>query len=186
MVLKIAFNFITDYIFVPTTRSSGIVADLVGRLNLTYEIQTNVTFATTRDGPVQADTSLLKIVLEQREGAGRRIRLRRELDTLIAAGDPGADINVFFVPWAGTEQKRPLEILLADGNLVCPDGLSDDFVLKAVPHMIGRARGCSVDFNDRHRNYLMHTSRADELNPLPDRADFIPKIPRDCANLMNP
>jgi hypothetical protein len=33
---------------------------------------------------------------------------------LVSAGDPGAEINVFFMPWEGTEDRRPSRMLVKD------------------------------------------------------------------------
>jgi hypothetical protein len=98
---------------------------------------------------------------------------------LVSGGDSGAEINLFFMPWEGTEERRPSRMLMKDGDIVCQDGMSDDDVRVALPHVIGSLLGCPVDFDTRHRDFMMFDSHAEGV----DGGSFIPK---DCVNIMNP
>jgi hypothetical protein len=73
----------------------------------------------------------------------------------------------------------PSEMLVYGGDIVCADGTSDDDLRVAFPHVIGSFLGCPLDYNDRHRDYMMFESHAKGV----DGGSFIPK---DCVNTMNP
>src|SRR5262249_2863883 len=120
---------------------------------------------------------------------GNRHKSAAEWDKLVSKGDPNAAINVFFMPWEGTDERRPSsslgryqeypsKILERDGNFICDDGMTDEEVKIVLPHMIGRFLGCAPTFSDREQNQLMHIDRAEGRG----NGAFIPK---DCANTMN-
>ena len=81
--------------------------------------------------------------------------------------------------WEGTEDRRPSRMLVKDGDIVCQDGMSDDDVRVALPHVIGSILGCPVDFDSRHRDFMMFDSHAEG----PDGGSFLPK---SCVNILNP
>jgi hypothetical protein len=176
MVHTIAFHLVTDGLINTTTRTANSVTILHNVLNNIYERRANLNFNMTRVVSVDVNTYLLNIVIEQERGGKRA---HREWDKLVAVGDPNAEINVFFMPWEGTEDRRPSQMLVSGGDFVCEDGMSDEKLKVALPHVIGSYLGCPVDYNDRHKDYMMFESHAEGLNG----GSFIPK---NCVNTMNP
>jgi hypothetical protein len=172
----IAFHLVTDNLVNKTTRVPQSVTILHNILNDIYGKRANLNFTMTGTNSIDVSTSLLSIVIEQ-EIRGRREH--REWDKLVSAGDSGAEINVFFMPWEGTEDRRPSRMLVKDGDIVCQDGMSDDDVRVALPHVIGSILGCPVDFDGRHRDFMMFDSHAEGT----DGGSFLPK---SCVNILNP
>ncbi len=185
ILVPISFQFVKDSLFTKTARPSSIADELLDTLNDIYIEQANIRFKKMRamvDVPV--DTTLLNIVTDQKNQPGRQ---PPSWDKLIAAADPGADVNVFFMPWSGTAAKRPAQILTGwDGSrplYICEDSMPTEGVKVALPHCVGIFLGCSATFSDRQIRFLMFSGRADGLVEL---AGMRPFIPKDCANTMNP
>jgi hypothetical protein len=183
---NIAFQFVTDNIIEKTTRPTSIADELVSILNDIYGSQANITFTKTREVFVDVKTSLLLIVdLDKPNDDGSLRHYHREWDKLVPAGDPGANINVFFMPWDGPDDKRPSQMLGSSVDFVCPDGMLDDEVKIALPHMIGHFfLGCPVTFDSKKSHHLMFWRRAEGFNPHPTDV-FSSFIPKECANAMN-
>src|SRR5215470_15871294 len=130
----VGFQFVTDDLMDSTTRSTNIAVELQRLLNEIYEDQTNISFSRTRIVPVQAETSLLNIVSEQERGD--RHKRPSEWDKLVCKGDPNATINIFFMSWEGTDERRPSslgryqeypsKILAKNGDFICDDGMTDE------------------------------------------------------------
>ena len=186
---SIRYRFVTDHSGTTTTRNPGILGDLDYVLKQIYRSQANVTFP-SRDESVQVDASLRTIVKE-REGHDNPRHSKSGWNKLWDAVDTPDEINVFFMPWDGSPAQRPTEALGPDeapkgtkpGNfIIIDDGMPDQSVMFALPHMIGRALGCKDTSSDRQRHHLMHISRA-AGNPTARHLGF---IPRDCANVLNP
>jgi hypothetical protein len=182
MTVTIAFQFVTDDLAVTTTRTPADVSPdlLVRTLNFFYPDQTNIRFSKAREGPVQVDTTLLRIRGEQKDL--ENLRYGPEWVKLTNARESGADINVFFMPWSGTAAKAPLVMFGMDGNCVCPDGIPLHNVSLALAHMIGRLLGASVTWSGGHSHHLMHWSFEKEDAILAVDNAF---ISRDAANAMN-
>jgi hypothetical protein len=177
IVHTISFHLVTDNLINKTTRSSTGVTILHDVLNDIYEKRANVRFNLTRSDSIEAGSNLMSIVIEQERQS--RHAPRREWEKLVAGGDPDAEINVFFVPWEGSAGRRPTQMLVYGGDIVCADGMSDDDLRVAFPHVIGNFLGCPVDYSDKHKDYLMYESHAEGT----DGGSFIPK---DCVNMINP
>jgi hypothetical protein len=206
--VAIAFQYVTDDLLDETTRTRApqFLDDLLNALNATFPKQANVTFTKARAAPVQVKTSLFKIVSEQPDVAD--LRDRGELSKLALAGDPDAEINVFFMPWPWTKKQRASQTVGKDGKplspdqldrrqlvdkrpsqmigtaraCICEDEMSDGQVMTALHHMVGRCLGCPVTYSEKKKHYLMHSSRA-EGNPGGSmNGGFIPK---DCSDTMN-
>jgi hypothetical protein len=177
IVHTIAFHLVTDSLVIKSTRSSTSLTILHNVLNDIFWKRANVRFNLTRSDSIEASTNLMNIVIEQERHSSHAPR--REWDKLVAGGDPDAEINVFFMPWEASVAKRPTEMLVYDGDIVCADSMSDDDLRVAFPHVIGSFLGCPVDYNDRHKDYLMYESHAEAT----DGGSFMPK---DCINMINP
>jgi hypothetical protein len=137
-------------------------------------------FRRTREAAVRVETSLLTLRREQKDLDN--IRPSGGWLKLIEAGDPGADINVFFMPWSGTAANAPSRMFGVDGNCVCPDDIPLSTVSLALAHMVGYLLGCNVIHDDRRRHHLMHWSGDKDDTILSIDNVF---ISRDCANTMN-
>jgi hypothetical protein len=183
--LSIAFHFVTDDLFTATNRPATIADELLLILNDIFGNQANVTFTTTRKGAAQVSTNLLLIVTADQPNEDGILKHHREWDKLLVARDPTADINVFFMPWGGSKDRRPTRILGLSGDFVCPDEMLDDEVKVALQHEIGRFLGCDVTYDEKRSQHLMFWRRAEGINPDPGNG-FASFISKDCANTMNP
>src|SRR5262249_47348188 len=92
---RIAIHYVTDNLGNKTTRGPAFGIELAGELDSIYRQQTSVQFDPTINLNVDARGSLLGIVHEARDGRSRRPD--SEARRLIAAGDPGALVNIFFM-----------------------------------------------------------------------------------------
>jgi hypothetical protein len=193
--LTIALNYVKDDSLNETARnrSPQFLDDLVNALDVIFHKQANVTF--TRTGPrlVEVRTTLFRIVREQPDVED--LRDKGEFTRLVLVGDPGADVNVFFMAWPWPKGKlpdkhpdqRPTQMFGAARTCICEDAMSDDQVKIALPHLIGRLYGCQVTHNDRQKNHLMFHSYAEGQNPIP--GPYFPNdifVPKDCSNRVNP
>ena len=195
---KIAYHFVDKTTYNPTLISN----EMHTNLNELYGSQTHVTFENIRAAPLMISPTLFSIVGELKRGG--RNNPHREWANLIDWGDPGADINVFFMPWDGRDDERPTEMLaLPDWdklkiNIVCPDGMLLAEIERGLAHEIGRFMGCDVTHNEKQKNHLMFRSSFDkgDLSKFVQSGDHLTFasrdlsrsrfISKDCANIMNP
>jgi hypothetical protein len=204
--LSLAFHYVKDDSLDETTRSltPAYLDDLLLRLNWIYQPQANITFTKAGAGPVEVKTTLFRIVREQPDLDD--VRDKGEVHRLTLAGDAGADINVFFMPWPWTKvrrtvqfveklavgklqgwsaDRRPTQMFGTDRTCICEDSMSNEQLRVALPHMIGRLLRCPVIYNDEQSKHLMFAGRATGepvLSPDWNRGF----IPRDCSDRMNP
>jgi hypothetical protein len=183
LALKIAFQFVTDGLANPTTRDHTIAGQLVSELNNFFKPRADITFTMARAADVITRAMLSDILREQKPGDF--FRPTKSWNQLIAEGDRGASVNVFFMKFtklrSGDEDR--FEALGTDGDCVFSDIMPNENVSVALPHMIGRFLGCGVVTGKDQEHLLMHESRARGVAPITAAEDV---VPRDCANTMNP
>ncbi len=116
MPLKIALQYVTDDLFVPTQRlkTATFAGGIDTELNGVYTPQTNINFTLTREVSKNVDTNLPAIRREQVDL--ENIRPTRAWLKLLEARDPTADINVLFMPWSGSKVKEPFRMFGIDRN----------------------------------------------------------------------
>jgi hypothetical protein len=173
--LKIAFQFVNDV----STKAALLVPDLLKALNDTFLGQANIEFAAARVGPIHFTYSLNPILKEQ--GYAANIRATGKWLELVAEGDLGADINVFFLPWDVPAPKRSSQMFVLERDCVCDEGMTVDKLKVALPHTVGYMLGCRPTYNDGQKHHLMYWSRAEGV-----ATGSIGFIPKDCVNAMNP
>ncbi|MCI0460694.1 MAG: hypothetical protein L0Z62_27400 [Gemmataceae bacterium] len=190
--VPIAFHYVKDELLDKTTRTDSpqFRDGLLRRLNSIYQPQTNITFTMTGAVPLEVKTTLFKIVSEQPDVED--LRDKGEFHKLALEGDPGAEINVFFMPWPWPKGKlpgkhpdrRPTQMIGTAWACICEDGMSDAQLTVALPHMIGRLYGLPVTHDEKQSHHLMFSGRA-EGDPFFDRNWNRGFIPRDLSNRLN-
>lgn len=184
MRLKIAFHFVEDSIATQTNRAANVPGKVIAELDRVYREQANLTFSSAGEAQVSVGTSLRQLIHETTDDGVTNSH--PEWDKLLRKANQGAEINVFFMPRGGAPSGRPAKIigLARFGYFVCEDGMSDEEVLIALPHMVGLYRNCPVTWDDAQSDHLMFWRRAEGFapQPFPGHRSF---IPRRCANIMN-
>lgn len=183
--VKIAFNWL-DGTLDTSARPQSWTA-YMNELDSIFLVQANVQFIPTRTNKISVSTTLDIIMAERKQSVGRRVPAHREEDLLTRAGDPQA-FNVYFMPWTGMEEKRPTGFLDVSDGWILPDSMTEDEVIIALPHLLGRLLGCSVTDRDADVGHLMHASRAEGRNLSPTPTVFVPSrsfIPKSCSNILN-
>jgi hypothetical protein len=176
--LKIAFRFATGELSGMATSAN----ELVAALNRTFVDQAKIRFEAAPALPIHHTRSLGRVLEEQRYPAAEKIRPTGKWLKLVSEGDPGANFNVFFLPWDDVPQSsRPSQMIVLERDIVCDEAMPPDKLKIALPHMIGYMLGCQPTSNDKRKDHLMHSSRA--KGDATSRIGFIPK---DCVNTMNP
>jgi hypothetical protein len=174
----VSFQFVTD--IGETTRTTDATDKLVRALNDVFAPQANLLFTKGRVASVRTHVTMQQILKEQDIDF---IRPSRSWGTLTGEGDPAADVNVYFMQFLGRDEQAPDQVFGTDGDVVCPDGLTLDRLLIALPHMVGRSLGCPITDSDKLRHHLMFRSRATGNLDAAGGCGFIPK---ECADIINP
>lgn len=195
--LSIAFNYVKDDSLDETARdrSSQFLDELVNALDIIFKNQANLTF--TRKGPrsVEVGTTLFKIVRDRQQLSIEDLRVQGEFRKLVQAGEGGADINVFFMPWPWPKGKlpgkhpdwRPTQMFGTAMTCICEDAMTNEQVKIALPHMIGRLFDCPVMHNEKQKEHLMFWTYAEGRNPF--SGQYFPDtifVPKGCSDRVNP